>query len=40
VGKLKAGCIIPPANTGNAGNDYMSRLTFSISLMSLPAAKN
>jgi len=30
VGKLKDGWIIPPANTGNAGADYMSRCIVAI----------
>jgi hypothetical protein len=30
VGRLKDGWIIPPANTGNAGNDYMSRCVVAI----------
>lgn len=30
VGKLKDGWVIPPANTGNAGPDYMSRCVVAI----------
>ena len=30
VGRLKNGWIIPPANTGNAGTDYMSRCVVAI----------
>ena len=30
VGKLKDGWIIPPANTGDAGSDYMSRCVVAI----------
>ena len=30
VGRLKNGWIIPPANTGNAGADYMSRAVVAV----------